>query len=115
MLLDQDLDSERYFERGGPFYRLMQRVGLIRGEGPDIPRRIAAFFCITWLPLLFLSALDGHALGPSQRESFLLDFATYARFFICIPLLVLTEAIIGPELTKAAFHFARSDLLGPED
>ncbi len=113
--MDQDLEPELNFVRGGPFYRILQRVGLVRGEGPDIPRRIVAFFCVTWLPLLFLSALDGQALGPSPRESFLLDFATYSRFFICMPLLVLAEAIIGPELTKAALHFARSGLLGPKD
>lgn len=108
-------ESQLFFERGGPFYRLMQRCGLIRGEGPDVARRIVAFLALTWLPLFILSALEERALGPTPRESLLLDFATYARFFVCVPLLIGAEAIIGPRLTNAALHFPRSGLLRPED
>lgn len=108
-------ESQLYFERGGPFYRLMQRIGLIRGEGPDVLRRIVAFLALTWLPLLVLSILEGRALGPTPRESFLLDYATYTRFFVGMPLLLVAEIIIGPRLTNAALHFPRSGLLRPED
>ncbi len=108
-------ESQLYFERGGPFYRLLQRIGLIRGEGPDVLRRILAFLALTWLPLLVLSVLEGRALGPTPRESFLLDYATYARFFVNMPLLVVAEIVIGPQLTNAALGFPRSGLLRPED
>ena len=40
-------EQELYFERGGPSYRLMQRIGLIRGEDPSVRRRIIAFLAIT--------------------------------------------------------------------
>ncbi len=108
-------ESHLHFERGGLFYRLLQRIGLIRGEGPDVLRRILAFFALTWLPLLVLSVLEGRAFGPTPRESFLLDYATYARFFVNMPLLVVAEIVIGPRLTNAALHFPRSGLLRPED
>jgi hypothetical protein len=32
-------------------------------------------------PLLGFSALEGHALDPTPRLAFQLDFATYVRFF----------------------------------
>jgi hypothetical protein len=108
-------EAQLYFERGDPFYRLMQRIGLIRGEGPDVPRRIVAFLVLTWLPLLVLASLEGRALGLTPRESFLLDFATYARFFVCVPLLIGAEIIIGPRLTINAQHFLRAGLLRTDD
>jgi hypothetical protein len=89
-------ESKLEFQLGGPAYRLMQRIGLIRGEGPCIGRRMMGFVLITWVPLLILALIEGQALGPTPRESFLLDFSTYARFFLAVPLLFLSEVIVGP-------------------
>ncbi|MBI4522297.1 MAG: hypothetical protein HY695_00620 [Deltaproteobacteria bacterium] len=88
--------SELYFERGGPAYRLMQRIGVIRGEGPSIERRIVCSILLTWVPLFVFAILDGRALGTTPRESMLLDFSTYARFFLAVPILVLADIIVGP-------------------
>jgi hypothetical protein len=113
--MNQAFEQDLHFERGGPTYRLMQRIGLIRGDGPDVPRRIIAFLGLTWFPLIIFAAIQGRALGPTPRESFLLDFASYARFFVAMPVLIAAEAIIGPKLRKAALHFARSGLVRLED
>ena len=107
-------ESHLYFERGGPAYRLMQRIGVIKGE-PSILRRIVIFLALTWLPLLVLSFLEGLALGPTPEQSFLLDFATYARFFVAFPMIVIAEIIIGPRLTIAGLHFVRSGLVREDD
>jgi hypothetical protein len=108
-------ESELYIERGGPAYRLMQRIGLIRGEDPSVGRRIVAFLTITWIPLLLLSFWEVLALGPTPRESLLLDFAAFARFFIAVPLLFVAEVTIGPRVTAAGLHFVRAGLVRPED
>jgi len=108
-------ESDLYFERGGPSYRLMQRIGLIRGDNPSILRRSIGFLAITWIPLLILSLLDGHALGKTPQQSFLLDFAAYARFFVAIPLLFVAEIVVGPRLTIAGLQFIRSGIVRPED
>jgi len=108
-------ESKLEFQLGGPAYRLMQRIGLIRGEGPCLGRRMIAFLLITWVPLLILALIQGQALGPTPRESFLLDFAAYARFFLAVPLLFLSEIIVGPRLHAAGLHFVRADLVRPED
>jgi hypothetical protein len=108
-------EAELQFEIGGPVYRLMQRLGLVKKDDPCIRRRIVCFLLITWVPLLLLSLIEGRALGPTPRESFLLDFAAYARFFIAIPLLFLAEVIVGPRLRTAGLHFLRANLVRPED
>ena len=76
---DLNLNDLRFFE-GGPAYRLMQRIGLVKGAGPSVVRRSLATIAVTWVPLLLLSVLNGEAIGPTPRTSFLLDFACYARF-----------------------------------
>lgn len=108
-------ESELEFELGGPVYRLMQRIGLIQGAGPSIGRRMIGFLLITWVPLLLFSLLEGRALGSTPRESFLLDFATYARFFLAIPLLFAAEVVVGPRLRTAGLHFVQANFVRPED
>ncbi|MCI0682731.1 MAG: hypothetical protein L0Y71_11580 [Gemmataceae bacterium] len=109
------LENELYFERGGPAYRLMQRVGIVRGDDPSVRRRIVLFIAITWVPLLLLSVIDGHALGATPRQSFLLDFATYARFFVAVPLFFVAEVVVGPRLTAAARQFVEAGFVRPEE
>ena len=106
-------ESQLYFERGGPAYHFMQRIGVIRGEDPSVARRMFWFLVITWLPILLLSLPEGRALGPTPRESFLLDFATYARFFLAVPLLIAAEVVVGPRLTAAGLHFVRAGFVRP--
>ncbi len=108
-------ESHLYFERGGPAYRLMQRIKVVKGDNPSIVRRIILFLALTWFPLLVLSLLEGIALGPTPQQSFLLDFASYARFFVAFPILIIAEIIIGPRLTIAGLHFVHSGLIREDD
>ncbi len=110
-----NLESKLEFQLGGPAYRLMQRLGLIRGEGPSLGRRMIGFLLITWVPLLILALSEGLALGPTPRESLLLDFPTYARFFLAVPLLFLSEVIVGPRLQTAGLNFVRGNFVRPEE
>jgi len=88
-------------------YRLMQKLGVIQGEGPSIGRRLFWFFVVTWVPLLVFAVIGGRALGATPRESFLLDFASYARFFAAVPLLIIAEVVVGPRLRDAGLTFLR--------
>ena len=108
-------ESELEFELGGPAYRLMQRIGLIQGAGPSLGRRVTGFLLITWVPLLLFSLIEGRALGPTPRESLLLDLATYARFFLAAPLIFLAEVVAGPRLRAAGLHFVQGNFVRPED
>ncbi|MBC7821825.1 MAG: hypothetical protein IAG10_33480 [Planctomycetaceae bacterium] len=108
-------DRELYFERGGPSYRLMQRIGLVRGDDPSVLRRVIGFLALTWIPLLILCLLEGRAVGATPEESFLLDFAAYARFFIGVPLLIAAEVLVGPRLTAAGMQFVQAGFVRAED
>src|SRR4051812_1044462 len=106
---------ESVFELGGPAFRLMQRIGIIKGNGPSVARRTSAFIAVTWLPLLVLAAAQGYAIGPTPRTSFLLDFASYARFFIAVPLIFAAEHIVGPRIRAAGLRFVQADLVQSPD
>ena len=67
---------------GGPLFQLFQRTHLC-GEGLErLRRRILAIATFTWLPLLLLSVIEGHALGGSLNISFLRDIEAHVRFLI---------------------------------
>ena len=100
---------------GGAMFRLMQRIGVAWFGDLSIGRRCFFFLLITWVPMLLLSILQGRALGLAPRESFLLDFASYDRFFLAIPLLLVAEAVVGPRLTSAGLHFVRAGFVRQED
>ena len=108
-------EADFYFERGGPAYRLMQRIGVIKGDEPSMRRLIVFSIAVTWMPLLVFAFLDGRALGPTPRESMLLDFVTYARFFISVPLLIAADIVVGPRLTAAGLRFIHDGFVGQSD
>jgi hypothetical protein len=108
-------EAELYFERGGPTYRLVARCAQRLGLKVTVHRRIIGFLAITWLPLFILAALEGRALGAASKESFLFDFATYVRFFLGVPLLIVAEQVVGPRLTSAGLQFVKAGLVGAED
>jgi hypothetical protein len=92
----------------------MQRLGIIKGAGPSVMRRSVVFIAITWVPLLFFAALEGYALGPSPRSSLLLDFATYARLFLAVPLIFAAEVVVGPRMRSAGLRFLHANIVRPE-
>ena len=107
-------ERELYFELGGPAYRLMKRIGVIKGAGPCVFRRSVLFIWIAWLPLLILTTLEGHAFGPTPRSGFLLDLTTYARFFLGVPLIFAAEAVVGPQMRSAGLRFLHAGIVRPE-
>ncbi len=109
--LSPEQELEPIFELGGPAYRLMQRIGVIKGMGPSLGRRTIAFIFVAWVPLLLFASLEGYAIGPTPRSSLLLDFATYARFFIAVPLIFAAETVVGPRIRAAGLRFVQSGIV----
>jgi len=100
---------------GGPFYRLLLRLGLVRREPPNILPRILILVFLTWIPLLVLSLLEGVAYGGAIRMPFLYDFAAYARFLVALPLLIVAEVVVDPLLRLVVRHFVSSGLVPTEE
>lgn len=69
----------------------------------------------TWLPLLVLSVLDGHALGGSIGIPFLRDIEAHVRFLIALPVLLGAELVVHLRLGSAVRLFVDRDIVGAED
>jgi hypothetical protein len=99
--------------KGGPTYRLMCRLGLIRGD--SYVRMALLFVLLTWVVLFFLCFWQGVLSGDSVRISFLQDFAVHARFLVGLPLLIVAETLIDKRVRKVARHFIQSNLVETDD
>jgi len=97
--------------RGDCLDRLLDRCGLCRDLPSGTARRILALFLLCWPPVLILSFLQGFALGPTMRTSFLFDLAAYGQFFLGIPLMLAAEPIVERQIISAGLHFVASGLV----
>jgi hypothetical protein len=101
----------------GPERRLFERFGVRRKDAKrwSLARRIVTLVLITWVPMCLFALVQGTALGSTPRASFLLDFATYARFFIGLPILLAADALVGSRLRSAGLELVRDDFIRSDD
>jgi hypothetical protein len=67
------------------------------------------------LPLLVLSALQGVAFGSTVKIPFVYDFASFTRFLVSGPILIIAEIVIDPRIRLIVKHFINSGLIKEED
>jgi hypothetical protein len=107
--------SELSILRTGPFCRLQQAVGLMDADNPRTVRRAVLFALISWLPLVALAGVQGLAINDDPERSVLMDFSTYARFLLAVPLLIVGEAVADKRFLMIADYFIASGIVaGPE-
>ena len=101
--------------RGGPFFELQRRLGLLHDHALHAGRRTAIAVALAWGVPLLLAALAGHAWGPvASARPFLLDLGVWARFVVAIALLVLSERAVERKLLAIQAQFLRAPLLPTE-
>jgi hypothetical protein len=98
---------------GGPLYRAYLRTRLADAQLGRVPRRLLAFFLITWAPLAVLSAIDTHTARAAV--SFAGDIDAHARLLLALPLLVVAEPIVHQRLTLVVRQFIDRGLIAPVD
>jgi len=97
--------------RGGPFYELQRRLRLLDDNAFRAKSRAMIFVGLAWgVPLIF-SLIDGNAFGAYEDNPYLLDFRSWARFFVAVGLFVLMEKQIEVRLHKHLQQFATAPLL----
>ncbi len=99
--------------RGGPFYALQQRLGLLHERALHAGRRAAILVALAWGVPLLLSALAGDAIGPAAARPFLLDLGAWARFVIALAIFVLMERLVEDRLQVHLGQFVKAPLLAP--
>ncbi|HTU49784.1 MAG TPA: hypothetical protein VMF56_04275 [Acidobacteriaceae bacterium] len=97
--------------RGGPFYRLLQAVGLIHPQQWNLGRRIGALLAIAWLPMVVITAFSNRA----GLHSLLFDPRVYARLWVAIPALIVGEVLMDGYFGAVLRHIREADLLDSAD
>ena len=100
---------------GGPVYQLFRRAHVTGNALDLLHRRILAFWLVTWVPLLFLSALGGHALGDAIKIPFLRDVEVQVRFLVVLPILIAAELIVHLRLRPVVSRFVERRIVNSED
>jgi hypothetical protein len=100
---------------GGPLYQLFRRARLSGNALELLQRRILAFWVVTWLPLLCLSALGGYALGDAIKIPFLRDLEAQVRFLVALPVLIAAELIVHLRIRPVVQRFVERGIVIPEE
>jgi hypothetical protein len=100
---------------GGPLFQLLLRSRLSSDSLTLVARRVIVFVLITWVPLLALSALEGHLLDGDVAVPFLRDAETHIRFLVVVPLLLAAELVVHRRLMPVVRAFLDRDLISEAD
>lgn len=100
---------------GGPFYRLQMTLRMIGEDRPNSARRAFIVLVITWLPLALLSLWEHvpsvDLLEGERTASVFTHASTYARFFVTLPLLIVAETAVRPQLEEAFRYIVSYDIV----
>jgi hypothetical protein len=107
--------NDQSLVRGGLSYRVARRLRLEPMTPPRRVLKIGLLILLTWVPLLLLSLLRGHAFGHQVAVPLLYDPVIYSRFLFVVPLLELAQYLVETSLTTQMSHFLDSGLVGERD
>jgi hypothetical protein len=99
------------FVLGGPLFQLLRRAHLTDDALMLVRKRVIVIALLAWLPLLVLSALEGHALGGSVAIPFLLDVEAHIRFLVAMPLLIIAELVVHRRMRPVVQQFLDRNLI----
>jgi hypothetical protein len=95
---------------GGPLYQLWRRTRLAGDALQLMRRRIVVVTLLTWLPLLVLSVVEGHAWGGITLP-FLYDIDLHARLLLALPLLIVAELVVHLRMRPVVRQFVERGLI----
>jgi len=99
---------------GGPLFQLLRRAHLSDDGLMMVRQRIVVIALFAWLPLLVLSALEGHVLGGTAPVPFLMDVEVHIRFLVTLPLLIIAELVVHRRMRPLLQLFLERNLI-PEN
>ena len=96
-------------------HSLAEQYGLAHPKLMIRLQRVVLLILITWIPLLLLSMVSGHALGGLVEVPLLHDPAVCARFLLVLPVLELAEIMVGISIPVQARYFLESRIVPEHD
>jgi hypothetical protein len=100
---------------GGPLFQFFRRTRLSGAALELWRRRVLVIALFAWLPLFFLSAIEGHALGGSMKIPFLRDIEAHVRFLIALPVLIVAELIVHNRVSPSIRRFVERRIVVTQD
>lgn len=96
---------------GGPLFQLLRRAHLSGDALQMVRQRVAIIALVAWLPLLVVSALEGHLWAGTVAVPFLLDLEVHIRFLVVVPLLIVAELVVHERLRPVGLGFLERNLI----
>src|SRR5271169_3295701 len=100
---------------GGPVFQLCRRAHLSGDALELLHRRVMVSTLFAWLPLLFLSVLDGRAFGGGLKIPFLYDVEAHVRFLVALPVLIIAEIVVHNRVSPLVRRFVERRIVVTED
>ena len=100
---------------GGPLFQFYRRAHLSGDALELLRRRVLVITLFAWLPLLFLSALGGHALGGTIKIPFLFDVEANVRFLVALPVLIIADLVVHRRISPLIRKFVERHIVLDED
>jgi hypothetical protein len=100
---------------GGPLFNFFRRSRLSGHELELARRRVVVITGVSWLPLLLLALIGGHAFGGALQIPFLYDIEAQVRFLIALPILIVAEVIVHSRIRPTVRRFVERRLIIPEE
>jgi hypothetical protein len=97
--------------QGGPIFQLWRQANLSDDGLGLLHRRIIAVLLLSWVPLLLLTAFEGHLWGSGVAVPFLLDVEVQVRLLIAVPALIAAEIIAHRRMLLLAIEFSQRKLI----
>ncbi len=96
---------------GGPLFQLWRGARLSGEHLELLRRRIIVMVLTTWIPLLALSVIEGHAWSRSVTLPFLFDVQQHLRLLVALPLLILAELTAHKRMRRGVAQFVVLDVI----
>jgi hypothetical protein len=100
---------------GGPLLQLYRRIHLSGDTLELLRRRVLVITLFAWLPLLFLSVLEGRAFGGGIKIPFLFDIEAHVRFLVALPMLIIAELVVHRRISPLVRRFVERRIVVAED
>ncbi len=98
---------------GGPLFQLWRSTRLSGEHLELLRRRIIVLVAATWMPLLLLSVIEGHAWAGNLALPFIFDVGTHLRFLVALPLMIYAELEVYTRMRLGVAQFLVRDLVPP--
>lgn len=101
---------------GGALFQLCRRTRLTGQAQERLYRQAILFVLVTWLPLLLLSFIEGHAIrGAAVQVPFLHDIEANVRFLVALPVLILAELVVQLRISPLIRRFIDRRIIEVKD